>query len=52
MVSKALINKYLGRFNLELHGKSYIQSLKKGEFKSTETDFFKQYFEEIGRAHV
>jgi FkbM family methyltransferase len=30
---KQLINKYLGRFGVELHGKGYLQSLAKGEFK-------------------
>ena len=44
MFSKKRINKFLKRFNVELHGISYLQSLKKGEFKNNEFDFFKRVF--------
>lgn len=32
-MKKQFINKYLGRLGVELHGKGYLQSLAKGEFK-------------------
>lgn len=44
MISKNKINKYLRKFKVEIHGTSYIQSLKKGKFKSNEFDFFKKIF--------
>ena len=44
MISKNTLNNYLRKFNFEIHGTSYIQSLKKGEFKSNEFDFFKKIF--------
>ncbi len=44
MISKNKLNKYLRKFNFEIHGTSYMQSLKKGEFKSNEFDFFKRVF--------
>jgi len=34
MISKKNINKVLGRFGVELHGKGYLQSLSKGDFKT------------------
>ena len=44
MLSKYTINKYLKKLNVEMHGISYIQALKKGEFKNNEFDFFKEIF--------
>ncbi len=35
---KALINKILKPFNVEMHGKGYLQSLAKGEFKKNAFD--------------
>ncbi|HXB06397.1 MAG TPA: FkbM family methyltransferase [Puia sp.] len=32
-MKKQIINKYLGKFGVELHGKGYLQSLANGEFK-------------------
>ena len=44
MISKNKLNKYLRKLNVEVHGISYIQSLKKGEFTNNEFDFFKKIF--------
>ena len=33
MISKNSLNRILSRFGVELHGKGYLQSLEKGEFK-------------------
>lgn len=33
MISKTHLNKIIGRLGLEVHGKGYLQSLAKGEFK-------------------
>lgn len=33
MISKKAINKIAGRFGVEIHGKGYLQTLAKGEFK-------------------
>ncbi|HEV3327428.1 MAG TPA: hypothetical protein VG052_17550, partial [Puia sp.] len=32
-MKKKFINKYLGKFGVELHGKEYLQSLANGDFK-------------------
>jgi len=32
-MKKNVINRYLGKFGVELHGKGYLQSLAKGDFK-------------------
>jgi FkbM family methyltransferase len=45
-MKKNLINKYLGKFGVELHGKGYLQSLAKGDFKS---DAFLVQKERMGR---
>ncbi len=34
MIRKAKINNIIGKFGVELHGKSYLQALAKGEFKN------------------
>lgn len=44
MSIKYKINKLLRRFNVELHGTGYLQSLAKGDFKKNEYDFFKLHF--------
>jgi FkbM family methyltransferase len=44
MSVKHTINRYLRRFNVELHGIGYLQSLAKGDFKKNEYDFFKHCF--------
>ncbi len=44
MSFKHKLNKYLRRFNVELHGLGYLQSLAKGEFKKNELDLFKNVF--------
>ena len=41
---KNKINSILRRWNVELHGTGYLQSLLKGDFKSDEYHFFKQHF--------
>jgi len=41
---KKLINRFLKPLGVELHGKGYLQSLAKGEFKKDEFDFQKEYF--------
>jgi FkbM family methyltransferase len=41
---KKKINSFLKRFNVELHGTGYLQSLAKGDFKKNEFDYFKQLF--------
>lgn len=43
---KNRLNKILRRFNVELHGLGYLQSLAKGEFKKDEFSFFKKNIEE------
>lgn len=44
MSFKNRLNKYLRKFNVELHGLGYLQSLAKGEFKKNELDLFKNVF--------
>ena len=39
---KATINRFLRKFNLELHGTGYLQSLAKGEFKKDTFDTQKE----------
>ena len=41
---KTRLNKYLRKFNVELHGLGYLQSLAKDSFKSDELDVFKATF--------
>ena len=45
MLSKKIVNKWLKGFKVELHGTSYLQSLKRGQFKANEFDFFKKVFQ-------
>jgi FkbM family methyltransferase len=45
---KQLINKYLKKFGVELHGTGYLQSLAKGEFKK---DAYGHQFDYIGKKH-
>ena len=33
MINKNIVNKIAQKFGVEVHGKSYLQSLAKGEFK-------------------
>jgi len=40
MSIKHRINKYLRKFNVELHGLGYLQSLAKSDFKNSEKDIF------------
>lgn len=40
-MNKEKINRLLRKLNVELHGVSYIQALRKGEFKSNEFSFFR-----------
>ncbi len=42
---KKLINKILGPFNLELHGKGYLKSLSKGDYDVSEFEFQKKFFD-------
>lgn len=42
-MNKEKINRLLRKLNLELHGVSYIQALRKGEFKSNEFSLFRNY---------
>jgi FkbM family methyltransferase len=44
MSIKNKLNSFLTRFNVQVHGLGYLQSLAKGEFKKNEFDFFKQTF--------
>jgi FkbM family methyltransferase len=44
MSIKNNLNKFLRKFNVELHGLGYLQSLAKGEFKKDESDIFKTLF--------
>lgn len=41
---KQKLNKVLRKFNVELHGTGYLQSLAKGDFKKNEYDYFNQCF--------
>jgi FkbM family methyltransferase len=43
---KEKINNILKRFNVELHGSGYLQSLAKGDFKKDEYDFFRKVFKD------
>lgn len=42
MISKKFINKIVGKFGVEVHGKGYLQSLAKAEFKQDCFDIQKQ----------
>lgn len=44
MSLKKKVNNFLRRFNVELHGTGYLQSLAKGEFSIDEFDYFKKTF--------
>ncbi|MEO6231212.1 MAG: FkbM family methyltransferase [Ferruginibacter sp.] len=44
MSFKNKLNKILRKFNVELHGLGYLQSLSKGEFKKNEFDYFSNLF--------
>lgn len=44
MSIKHKLNHFLKRFNIQVHGIGYLQSLTKGEFKKDEFDFFKESF--------
>lgn len=44
-MKKKFINRYLGKFGVELHGKGYLQSLAKGDFKK---DAFLVQKEKVG----
>ena len=44
MSLKNRINKYLRKFNVELHGLGYLQSLGKNEFKNSENSFYSKAF--------
>jgi FkbM family methyltransferase len=46
MSFKNTINKFLRKFNVELHGLGYLQALSKGELKTNELDIFKNVFQE------
>lgn len=46
MSIKNKLNKVLRRFNVELHGTGYLQSLAKGEFKKNEFNFFREFYGE------
>ncbi len=41
---KNILNKYLRRFKVELHGLGYLQALAKGDFKKDEFAYFKEMF--------
>lgn len=44
MISKRKLNDFFRKFNFEIHGTGYLQSLKKGEFKSNEFEYFQRAF--------
>lgn len=44
MISKKIINKFLKKINVEIHGSSYLQALRKGEFRHNEFDLYKKIF--------
>lgn len=50
MSIKHKLNYFLKRFNIQVHGIGYLQSLSKGEFKKNEFDFFKETF--LGKSIV
>jgi len=41
-MNKNIINRYLGRLGVELHGKGYLQALSRGEFKKDAFDVQKE----------
>ncbi len=47
MISKSRINKMMGRFGVELHGKGYLQSLAKGEFKKDCFEVQQQFIKKL-----
>lgn len=44
MALKNTINNFLRKFNVEMHGLGYLQSLAKGDFKNDEMNLFKNQF--------
>lgn len=44
MSIKNKMNGFLKRFNVQVHGLGYLQSLAKGDFKKDEFDYFKEMF--------
>lgn len=45
MINKKQINNFLKKWNLELHGVNYMQALRRGSFRNSEFDYFKEYFQ-------
>lgn len=43
---KNKINKYLRKFNVEIHGLGYLQALSKNEFKNDEKNIYNAFFKE------
>ncbi|MEJ7820859.1 MAG: FkbM family methyltransferase, partial [Chitinophagaceae bacterium] len=41
---KNKLNKFLRKYNVEVHGLSYLQALSKGEFKNSEIDLIKKIY--------